>query len=229
MIMSAAGGNYAAVSVGYRMSTEAKWPAQIYDCKAAIRWIRGHAKEYNLDADHIGVWGASAGGHLVTLLGTSGGVKELEGDIGEFKDLSTRVTCVVNYCGPQDFTMPLQFLNEKPVEHDPAVEGLFGGDIVTKRAEAVQASPVTYVTADDAPTLTAHGTKDLRVSFTHGERIDTALKKAGVESLFIPVTNGGHGFRSKELNKRIFQFLDVHLRGIKHEIASGPVADEPKK
>src|SRR6185295_8510822 len=72
-------GDYAAVAVGYRLTKEAHWPEQIYDCKAAIRWIRGHAKEYNLDADHIGVWGSSAGGHLSSLLGTSGDVKELEG------------------------------------------------------------------------------------------------------------------------------------------------------
>ena len=227
MIVAAAMGNYAGVSVGYRLSNEAKWPAQIYDCKAAIRWIRGHAKEFNLDADHIGVWGTSAGGHLVSMLGTSGGVKELEGSLGEFTGVSSRVTCVINFCGPEDFTMPMMFNKDgTPAEHDPAVEGLLGGDIISKHDTAVQASPVTYVTPDDAPMLTAQGTKDQRVSFKHAERIDAALRKAGVESRFIPVTNGGHGFKSKELDKRVFQFLDQHLRGIKTEIADGPVPDE---
>ena len=227
MIAVAAKGDYAGVSVGYRLSNEAKWPAQIFDCKAAIRWIRGHAKEFNLDPDRIGAWGSSAGGHLVSLLGTSGGVKALEGDLGEFTSLSSRVTCVVNFCGPEDFTLPLQFNKDgTPVAHDPAVEGLLGGDIIAKHDVAVEASPVTYVTPDDAPTLTAQGTKDQRVSFKHAERIDAALRKAGVESRFIPVTDGGHGFKSKELDKRLLQFLDQHLRGIKTEIAEGPVPDE---
>jgi len=73
----AASGNYAGVSVGYRLSAEVKWPARIHDCKAAIRWIRGHAKEYNLDPDRIGVTGTSAGGHLVSLLGLTESVKDL--------------------------------------------------------------------------------------------------------------------------------------------------------
>lgn len=229
MISTAAGANCVTVGIGYRLSDEAKWPAQIHDCKAAIRWIRAHAKEYNLDPDHIAVWGSSAGGHLATLLGTSGGVKELEGNLGEHTDQSSRVTCVVNFCGPQDFILPLQFGKDgKPVEHDPAVEGLLGGDLVTKRAEAIQASPATYVTPDDAPTLTAHGTKDLRVAFTHAERIHEALTKAGVKSVFIPVTDGGHGFKSDELTKRILQFLSIHLKGAPGEVESGPVPNELK-
>ena len=86
-----AAGDYAGASVGYRLSGEAIWPAQIHDCKAAIRWLRANAKKYNLDPDKIAVWGASAGGHLVAMLGTSGGVKELEGTLGKHTDQSSRV------------------------------------------------------------------------------------------------------------------------------------------
>ena len=78
-----ASGDYAGISVGYRLTGEASWPAQIHDCKAAIRWIRGNAKQYNLDPDRIGVWGSSAGGHLVAMLGTAGDVESLEGDLGK--------------------------------------------------------------------------------------------------------------------------------------------------
>ena len=97
-------GDYAAVTVGYRLTKEAHWPAQVYDCKAAIRWIRAHAKEFNLDPDKIAVMGSSAGGHLSSLLGTSGDVKVLEGDLGPNTTFSSRVQCVVNLCGPEDFT-----------------------------------------------------------------------------------------------------------------------------
>jgi acetyl esterase/lipase len=75
-------GQYAGVSADYRLSGEAQWPAQIYDSKAVIRWVRANASKYGLDADHIGVWGISAGAHLVLMLGVSGDVPELEGDIG---------------------------------------------------------------------------------------------------------------------------------------------------
>lgn len=94
---------YAAVSISYRFSQVAPYPAQIYDCKAAVRWVRAHAKEYNFDPDHIGVWGASAGGHLVALLGTSGGEKELEGDVGDNLDQSSAVQAVCDWFGPTDF------------------------------------------------------------------------------------------------------------------------------
>ncbi|MEM9660001.1 MAG: alpha/beta hydrolase, partial [Planctomycetota bacterium] len=96
-------GRYAAASIGYRLSGEAKWPAQIHDCKAAIRWIRAHADEYGLDADRIGVWGSSAGGHLVAMLGASGDVEAMDGSLGPHADGSSRVACVVDFFGPTDF------------------------------------------------------------------------------------------------------------------------------
>lgn len=96
-------GEYAGVSIGYRLSQHAQWPAQIHDCKAAIRWIRAHAQKHGLDPDRIGVVGTSAGGHLVAMLGTSGGVAHLEGDLGEHTDQASEVACVVDYFGPSDF------------------------------------------------------------------------------------------------------------------------------
>ena len=98
----AAFGNYFCVSIEYRLSGVATWPAQIHDCKAAIRWLKANAKQYNIDPEKIGVWGGSAGGHLVSMLGVSGGAKELEGDCGS-PEQSSRVACVVDFCGPSDF------------------------------------------------------------------------------------------------------------------------------
>lgn len=223
----AASGNYAGVSVGYRLSGEAKWPAQIHDCKAAIRWIRGHAKEYNLDPEHIGVTGSSAGGHLVSLLGLTEGVKELEGALGEFTNLSSKVTCVVNVCGPQDMASPLMQGGAALVD-DPAVSGLLGGSLKDKAAEAKACSPLTYVHPGAPPFLTLHGTKDMRVNFSNAARLQEALTKVGSPTILIPITDGGHGFNSPEASKRVQQFFDMHLRGIKSEISSEPTADVPR-
>ena len=233
-IQLARSGDYAAVAVGYRLSKEAHWPEQIYDCKAAIRWIRGHAKEFNLDPDRIAVWGSSAGGHLSSLLGTSGDVKELEGTLGSFTSLSSRVHCVVNQCGPEDFTQALMFDKEgRPNFKDDAVSGLLGGAAPERRAEALAASPVTHVTKDDAPFITFHGTADQRVSWRHAEAIHAALQKAGVPSLLVPITDGGHGsVNHPEVKQRGEQFVAKHLRGVTVEIATTPIKalpEPPKK
>jgi acetyl esterase/lipase len=218
-------GDYAAVTVGYRLTKEAHWPEQIYDCKAAIRWIRGHAQELNLDADRIAVWGSSAGGHLSSLLGTSGGVKALEGRIGPFTSLSSRVAGVVNLCGPEDFTKALMFdKTGNPIIQDDAVIGLLGGNYEEQHDAAVAASPLTYVSADDPPFITFHGTTDQRVAFLHAEAIHAALKKTGVPSLLVPITGGGHGSVSHpEVKKRGEQFTARHLRGIATEIDVTPI------
>jgi acetyl esterase/lipase len=91
---------YAAVSISYRLTGVAPFPAQIYDCKGAIRWLRANAAKYNIDPDRIGVFGSSAGGHLAALLGTSGGVKELEGDVGGNLEYSSDVQAVCDSFGP---------------------------------------------------------------------------------------------------------------------------------
>lgn len=218
-------GDYAAVTVGYRLTKEAHWPAQVHDCKAAIRWIRAHAKELNLDADKIAVWGSSAGGHLSSLLGTSGDVKELEGDLGPNTSFSSRVQCVVNLCGPEDFTQALMFDKEgKPIWKDDAVSGLLGGNAQEKPAEAKAASPVTYVSKDDPPFITFQGTKDQRVAFLHAETIHAALQQAGIISLLVPITDGGHSSVSHpEVKVRGQQFTDKVLRSIESTIDTSPL------
>jgi acetyl esterase/lipase len=123
-------GDYVGFSVGYRLSAEAIWPAQIHDCKAAIRWIRANAKQYGIDPDRIGVWGSSAGGHLASLLGTSGDIEPLEGSCGA-PNMSSRVACVVDFCGPTDMV----------IFRHPAADLLFGSKPPDERqAEARAAS-----------------------------------------------------------------------------------------
>lgn len=214
-----ASGDYAGVSVGYRLTNEAQWPAQIHDCKAAIRWIRAHAKEHNLDPDHIGVWGASAGGHLVSMLGTSGGVPELEGRLGSNLQQGSRVTCVVNFFGPENLiTMSTQESTVNRTTRDYAEALLIGGRVQDMPDAAKRASPVTYITKDDPPFLTAHGTADLTVPFPQATELHQALKKAGVSSTLLTMKNGGHGFGSKSLDEAVKRFLDKHLRGIDAKI-----------
>jgi acetyl esterase/lipase len=201
---------YFTINVEYRLSGEAKWPAQIHDCKAAIRWVRANAARYNLDPERIGVWGHSAGGGLAALLGTSGDVKELEGSSGN-PGHSTRVRCVLDFYGPTDFPA----LVNNPNSQKAAGPGLFdaaAGDMLT---QARAASAVTYVTPDDPPFAIAHGRKDTTVPFSQSERLYEALRRAGVPCVFVPFPAAGHG--GKEFNNRKFllgclEYLDRHLR-----------------
>ena len=223
-------GDFACVAVGYRLSKEASWPAQVHDCKAAIRWIRAHAMEHNLDPDHIAAWGSSAGGHLSSLLGTSGDVREIEGELGNHDQHSSRVQAVVNLCGPEDFRQALMFTTDgKPNFKDDAVSGLLGGSAEDKPQNASAASPLTYVSSDDAPFITFHGTMDKRVAFLHAESIHAALKKAGVESHLIPITGGGHGSVSHpDVKARGETFLRRIFMGSKEELNPTPIPALPE-
>lgn len=220
-----ASGHYAGASVGYRLSQEAIWPAQIHDCKAAIRWVRAQAGKYGFDPNKIGVWGGSAGGHLVSLLGTSGDVKELEGDNGS-PGFSSRVQCVVDFCGPSDF---LEFAKFKRTALPPTASPdspesmLLGGPVLERQEAARQASPVTYVSADDPPFLIVHGTDDPLVPFSQAELLCAALKKAGAKPLFVKIEGGGHGIGGPEVSKRVRAFLDKHLRGVDLEVSDEPI------
>ena len=127
---------YAVASINYRLSQHAIFPAQIEDCKAAIRWLRANAAKYNLDPDHIGVWGASAGGHLVALLGTTAGVKELEGQGGNL-DQSSRVQCVVDWFGPTDLTT----MGDEGDKPGSPVALLIGGPVPGEQGEGPEGQP----------------------------------------------------------------------------------------
>jgi acetyl esterase/lipase len=209
---------YALASINYRLSQTAKFPAQIEDCKAAVRFLRANAKKYNLDPDHIGVFGASAGGHLVALLGTTGGVKDLDGD-GPNTDVSSRVQAVVDYFGPTDMLKMKEEATEKPVfdadAADSPVGRLFGGTVQEHKELAEKANPIHYITKDAAPFLILHGDKDNIVPLEQSRILDKALKAAGVESTLVVVKGDGHGgpgFGSPENLKKIVDFLDKHLK-----------------
>lgn len=213
-------GEYAGVSVGYRLTGEAIWPAQIHDCKAAIRWLRANAEKYNLDPDKIGVTGTSAGGHLVAMLGTTGDVPELEGKLGEHLQESSRVACVVDQFGPSDL-LAMGGSHNNP--NSPESK-LVGGAVQETQKVAREASATTHVSKDDPPFLLIHGTSDNVVPFNQSELLHKALQKGGVDSTLIPVQGGGHGnFRTNEVAERLRQFFDKHLRGKDVKISADPI------
>jgi acetyl esterase/lipase len=203
---------YAVASINYRLTDVAPFPAQIEDCKAAIRWLRAHAKEHGYDPDRIGVWGGSAGGHLVALLGTSGGVKELEGKEGD-PDVSSRVQAVCDYFGPTDLTA-LGDTSQRMDRAGSAVGLLLGGTPSEHMDKARAASPITYISKDDPPFLIVHGDRDPLVPLHQSEILYEALKKAGVKATLDVVKGAGHGrgFGAPE-TRLVHDFFDRTLRG----------------
>jgi acetyl esterase/lipase len=206
---------YALVSLNYRQSQHAKWPAQIMDCKAAIRWLRAHAKEYSLDGKHIGVWGWSSGGHMVAMLGVSGGVKEF--DQGENLRYSSSVQAVGDWFGPTDFLT----ISKYPCESirwgtkDSPETPLLGGLVSQNIEKARNASPTTYVSKHSAPFLILHGDKDPMVPLEQSQELADALKKAGAPVEYHVIVGGGHGqpgFDTPEVEGWLYGFFDKYLK-----------------
>lgn len=208
---------FATASINYRPSGEAHFPAQIEDCKAAVRYLRSRAKEFGIDPDRIGVWGSSAGGHLAALLGTTGGVRELEGN-PDNPEISSRVQAVCDFFGPSDLlTLSAQSSADTAVQHDdpgsPASQ-LIGGPLQQNVEKAKAASPLTYVTPDDPPFLIVHGDDDRYVPVSQSWELQGMLLKTGVKSTIHVIKAGGHGdhFDSKEIVPWVRDFFNQTLK-----------------
>jgi len=204
-------GRYAAVSIGHRLSWQATWPAQIDDVKAAIRWIRAHAKEYGFDPNRICAIGGSAGGHLVAQLGLTNGDAAAEGKLGKHLNQSSKVQCVIDLLGPSDLrTVAVASAGSGP----SAVDQLLGGTPAQKPQLAADASPITHVDKNDPSFLIVHGTADPVVSYRQSVELDKALRQAGVPVIFQTVEGGGHGdfgAAQAEVERRIRAFLEKSL------------------
>lgn len=202
---------YAVASIDYRLTNEAQWPAQINDCRTAVRWLRTHAEEYGLDGKHISAWGGSAGGHLVALLGTL--------DPPQDESVSSRVQAVCDWYGPTDLlTMPPNVLSGKRTLEDLAKSNgskLLGGTVRDRPELAKQASAFYQVSKEDPPFLIMHGDRDPGVPLEQSQRLHQKLKEAGVDSKLHIVKGAGHGgkaFQSPDVRAMILQFFNQHLR-----------------
>jgi len=219
-IQEAARRGYVAATISYRLMRfdESKketttatqiFPTQIHDAKAAIRWVRGNAKKYNVDPNRIGVTDGSAGGHLSLLVGLTDPSSNLEGGSGN-PDQSSRVQAVVNVFGPTD----MAFCHEK--SSVAWIFRLFMGGTPSEAAERYEvASPLTYVSKDDPPVLTLHGDRDALVPVEQAKVLDEKMKAAGASHTLMVFEGQGHGFRGEDGKKAAdatWTFFDQHLK-----------------
>jgi acetyl esterase/lipase len=207
---------YALASISYRLSTgsaDTAFPAQLHDCKAAVRWLRANAWRFGLDGARIGAWGASAGGHLAALLGTVQGDPALEGD-DRGTGVSSRVQAVCALFPPTDF----MHLEEEQDDHwriNLVAKALLHGPPSANRALAAAASPVSHASKDSAPFLLIHGTADAVVPPAQSERLHAALRTAGADSTLVLIPGMPHGNRTlarQDLRDAVHAFFDRVLR-----------------
>ena len=230
---------YFTVNFNYSLSSQNIFPAQIYECKALIRWLRANADRYNIDPNRIGVWGSSAGGHLASLLGTTVNTPAYEGDVGT-TGYSSEVAAVVDLYGPTDFYSLIEDRRSSDPGYDVETSAeyqLIGGSLDENRVLVEMANPVLNVTADDPPFLIIHGLEDSEITYSQSVLLYDRMKEVGVESTLILVDGAGHGFLPPcledddcyeknegtfipdidELRECMGSFFDLHLRGVEPE------------
>lgn len=220
MIREAAERGYVAATISYRLmkfdedkkettTAEPRFPAQINDAKAAVRWLRANADKYHVDPRRIGVTGESAGGHLSLLVGLTDSKANLEGDGGKAEE-SSRVQAVVNVFGPTDMAKCYETSSVAWIFR------LFMGGTPEEAAETYQAaSPITYVSSDDPPVLTIHGDKDALVPIAQAKMLDDKMKSAGAKHTLLLLEGQGHGFQGKAketATNALWDFFKKHLK-----------------
>ncbi len=213
---------YAAASINYRLSGEAKYPAQIEDCKAAVRFLRANAEKYHLNPDKIGSWGSSAGGNLSAMLGTSAGISELEGSNLGNEGVSSKVVASVDWFGPINFlTMDaeaaaLGFIGRTNSESSPESQ-LIGKAVQSAPELVAKANPTTYLSADDAAFFIQVGSMDRNIPYTQSLNFYNALKPVlGSDKVSFELLEGaGHGgpqFSAPSNIEKVIAFFDKHLK-----------------
>jgi len=203
---------FALASIDYRLSTQAPFPAQAYDIKAAIRFLRAQQSQFGIDAHRIVIAGASAGGHLAALVGVTNGNKELEGHVGGNLDQSSDVQGIISLFGASNFMTIL----EQSTDHGrsvriPALQLLLGGLPAEKPELAKLASPVNHIDAHDPPLLLLHGDADPQMPPEQSKELAAAYKKAGlpVKLVIIPgAVHGGKQFTDPERIALMKEFLE---------------------
>ncbi len=199
---------YALACIDYRYSTDAPFPAQLFDCKAAIRFLRANANKYGFDGSRIAVFGASSGGNLAALVGTATGMSSMEGGSTSFPNISTEVQAVIDWSGITD--IPSYYV-EDPIRHG-MIEQLLNGTPTQKAELARMASPVNFACKGQPPFLIMHGDADDVVPASQSEELYQALKTAGVEVDLHIIAGGNHFLANPDNAKIVIDFLDKHLK-----------------
>ena len=184
----------AIASVDYRLSGEAKFPAQIHDIKAAVRFLRSSAGEFGIDPNQIAVAGSSAGGHLAALVGVSNGVRELEGSVGQCQSFVSDVGAAVSFYGASN----LRTILSQSTEHGlsvrvPALQLLLGGQPDEKPELAELASPISHVDQSDPPLWLIHGDADPQMPVEQSVELQEIYRKKHLPVQFDVVKGGKHG------------------------------------
>jgi acetyl esterase/lipase len=198
---------YVVASINYRLSREAVFPAQIYDCKAAVRFLRAHAREFDIDPTRIGVWGCSAGGQLAALLGTTNGRKEYEG-ISSIPAVSSDVQAVCDWFGPTDFIQWKDLTGSGAM----VVNQFLGSAAANHAAAARFASPAEQLGRSPlVPFLIMHGDRDRLVPLRQSQILYERLRAAGASARLIVLAHAGHGagwFKSRDTLATVYDFFD---------------------
>jgi len=205
MGMFLARSGFVAFSVDYRLmhGTDNRWPAQLDDVQRAVRWIRANAKKYNVDADHIGAFGHSAGAQMAALLGMEDTRDNSDPAVAKF---SSKVQAVVDVSGPSDFTV------NHDADGDAFLTSFLGGDYAGHVKVWQDASPVFHVSKSDSPFLIVHGTQDASVPIAQAQELADKLKQAGVPVKFVAVEDV-HTFRTPEARRQLaFESLTFFMQ-----------------
>ena len=209
-------GGMAMASLDFRQSGEARFPANVHDIKAAIRFLRAKASQYGYRSDRIAIAGSSSGGHLAVLVGVSNGQKELEGTVGAYRDQSSDVAAIVDYFGASNLTTILAQSTPHGLSvRRPALELLLGALPDAEPRLAQLASPVTHVDRGDPPLLIFHGDQDPQMPINQSHELQGAYELQGLDAKFIVVHGAAHGgdaFYSPANVEHVAGFLDAHLR-----------------
>jgi len=204
---------YAGACIEYRLSGEAKYPAALYDSKAAVRWVRANAAKYNIDPNRIAAAGGSAGGHLVALLGTTADLPAYEGTEGA-TGVSSRVAAVAAFNPAVDLT---GFDKNLATDAENTIARFLGASYNANPQLWKDASPTFHVDAKSAPTLFLHGDVDPTVPYKQSVEMMAKLKAAGVQAELFTAPGAKHGFFNappwyEPALERMEKFFDSLLR-----------------
>lgn len=202
---------FVVASIDYRLLPSSRYPAQVEDCKCAVRWMRANAEELGVDPDRIAVFGGSAGGHLAMMVGYSSDVAELEGN-GGHEDVSSEVSAVITLYGPAAFTLPTVLNNPQSCE---LLEAFLGASYQREPELWETSSPIHYLDEGDPPTLILHGTVDDIVGVDQSDALAVCMDELGLTYLYDRLPGWPHAMDvSRDVNYRVVRLTEEFLKHV---------------